>query len=238
MQSKRCGVLGTGYLMKLEFLWQFNPARTYLACLIISVGAMLGVSRFDTRPQSVASILIIIGGTLAFVFLTQLPSGHWRKRLIIEILHLVGSLMLFVLGISMFIIFAPARIALLEPIVLQSFGGIALFSHMAVRIFARASAQWTKMRRRRLLWDITHAQLRLVLLTMFILFVLLITINITTNQLYSEAQTSDFIANTISLLIAVGGFFGILTGVFTVYCSHSSEFALLFHGTGHHTTLI
>ncbi|MEL6526108.1 MAG: HAMP domain-containing protein, partial [Chloroflexota bacterium] len=171
------------------------------------------MSYFDTRPQSVASIMVIIGGILAFVFLSELPSGHWRERLLLEILHFLASAMLFVLGIALFILFAPERISLLEPIVLRTFSGIALVSHIAVRVFARVSAQWTAMRRRRLLWDITHAQLRLVLLTMFILFILLMTINLTTYDLYRQLQTPDFIVNTISLLITVGGFFGIMTGV-------------------------
>ncbi|MEL6404340.1 MAG: ATP-binding protein [Chloroflexota bacterium] len=199
--------------MKIEFLWHFNPARTYLGCLVFNIIAVFALSHFDTRPQSVASIMVIIGGILAFVFLSELPSGHWSERLFLEILHFLASAMLFVLGIALLILFAPERISLLEPIVLRTFSGIALVSHIAVRVFARVSAQWTAMRRRRLLWDITHAQLRLVLLTMLILFILLMIINLATNDLYRQLQTSDFVVNTISLLIAVGGFFGIMTGV-------------------------
>jgi signal transduction histidine kinase len=185
---------------------------------LIALGAMLvtlaGLTRLNPQGQDVAPLLVIVVGLLIFTFLARLPGGRWSHRLLMEALHVVASALLLAVGCAFFVMLRPqsAGNLLAEANITLSFVILAAFSHGAVRIFARPYAVWEKMRRRRLVWEITHAQLRLVLLTMLLLFILLMTLNFASNP-YLSAPPSAALATALTLLIALGGFFGIVTGV-------------------------
>lgn len=199
--------------MKIEFLWKFSPIQAYLLSTFVSFSTIIAILLMDTRAQSITtSLFVSIAGILMFVFLTELPSGKWYQRLSIEILHLFASFLLFILALSLLTPLMSAEITMMMRPILPLMSGLAGVSHIAVRLFARPSAQWAKMRRRRLLWEITHAQLRLVLLTMFILFMIFIGTNLT-NEAFFSMSAPAIVSNMLTLLIATGGLFGIVTGI-------------------------
>lgn len=201
--------------MTFKLLWNFKAQYSYPVSLLLSLVVLIIVGNLDARPQSIASLLVIVAGILTFVFLTELPTGTKQRRFVFELLHLVASCLLFVLEFVIFLAIVPQHQQYLNSNLVLTFMGISLFSHLAVRIFARPAAQWEKMRRRRLLWEITHAQLRLVLVTMFIMFMLLIIVNLW-NVYGSGLSASEYISNLVTFLIAIGGFFGVITGILLV----------------------
>lgn len=178
---------------------------------------LVTLAKLDPARQDVSPLLVLVVGVLIFTFLTRLPSGKWFHRLLLEGMHLIASVLLFVLGYELFVLLKPANAAnfLVDASIVQVFGVLAAFSHFAVRIFARPFAVWEKMRRRRLMWEITHAQLRLVLFTMVVLFGLLITLNFVINP-YVEVSESAALVTAVTLLIAISGFFGIVTGILLI----------------------
>jgi signal transduction histidine kinase len=200
--------------MKHELLWHIAPGRAYAVAAVTMVLALVALTWLEPQGQDVAPLLMIVVGVLIFTFLTRLPTGEWSRRLLLETLNLLGSALLAALGCGVFLLLEPVNAVnlLTDPTITLSFGVLGAFSHSAVRIFARPYAVWAKMRRRRLVWEITHAQLRLVLLAMLVLFGLLMVLNFANNP-YLSSSPPAALATALTLLIAVGGFFGILTGV-------------------------
>lgn len=200
--------------MKIKLLWQFEPITSFLIASG-GMGFMLFImAQLDPARRDLSPLLMIVVGVLVFAFLTRLPFGKAIHRLFLEGMHALASTILVALGFVWFGWFNPESTAsvLTESTILSLLGGLAAFSHVAVRLFARPYAVWGKMRRRRLMWEITHAQLRLVLFTMLILFGLMLIFNfgINPNLLGSESAA---LVTILTLFIAFGGFFGIVTGI-------------------------
>ncbi|QPC83714.1 HAMP domain-containing protein [Phototrophicus methaneseepsis] len=158
-----------------------------------------------------ASMLIMVASVLIFVFLTQLPTGRWWQRILYELLMFAGSGMLVYIGLAWMNMVGIDSMESINDQLFTFFIPLAIFSHVAIRIFARPYVVWGQMRKRRLVWDITHAQLRLVILTMVVLFALLIILQLASFNY--DTQSSDYITTMITLFIAMAGFFGILTGI-------------------------
>ncbi len=200
--------------MTFDILWHISPARSFLIALGFMCAGLIVVTQLDSNELNITSLMMIVCSVLTFVFLTRLPFGTWKRRLLLECLHLLASALLVTLGCLLFFMteFDDVNTLLINDGVLTFFLLLILFSHVAVRLFVRPVIVWRGMRRRHLIWEITHAQLRLVLLTMLVLFGGIMVINFTTNPYLGEV-TPDTIKSTITLIIAIGGFLGILTGI-------------------------
>ena len=197
--------------MKLNFLWNVSARRAWLIAMSLSLILLTGISVTKAQTQSLASLLIIVANILLFVFLTQLPTGKWWMRILFEVICLAGSTILFLLC-SFWVIALNTDAVIYARGVLFLYCLLSLFSHVAVRIFARPFAVWKQMRHRRLVWEITHAQLRLVLFAIVAFFLLAITLMLTSAS-YITQSPSDYVVNAVTLFISMAGFFGIMTGI-------------------------
>jgi signal transduction histidine kinase len=197
--------------MKLDVLWQISARRAWLVSMSLSLILLTGLSAVKTPAQSLASLLVIVASILLFAFLARLPIGKWWMRILFEIACLVGSTVLLVLG-SLWLFALSPDVVNFAQTVMPFFLLLSLFSHVAVRIFARPFAVWRRMRHRRLMWEITHAQLRLVILAVVVLFLIMISFTLMSTS-YSVQSPPDFVVNAVTLFISVAGFFGIITGI-------------------------
>lgn len=186
-------------------LWKVTIWRAWLIATVSLGIFLIGLNLLGVEIYSFITMLMAVVSILIFVFLTRLPSGRWWYRILYEVLGVELSAVLFILGTLWGNIFNQ------EFSTYEIFMMIGVFSHVAVRLFARPYMVWMAMLHRRLVWEITHVQLRLVVLTMMVLcglFLILILSNI--NPDYPASMT---ISNTVGLSISLMGAFGILTGV-------------------------
>lgn len=195
-------------------LWNLPLARAFWISFCITLPSLILVTLLRSQPRNISPLLVVVAGVLTFVFLAQLPQGNWRFKLGYELACLVGSSVLGACGWGIFFTLNQDSPAVLNdaPIIFLPYLGLSAFSHVAVRFFARPAAVWDHMRQRRLVWEVTHAQLRLVLLTMFILCSMLLGINFHENE-FLKPTTPGAISNIVTILIAIIGFFGVLTGI-------------------------
>lgn len=194
-----------------DWLWDLSPTRAWIIALTVTLSILSLISAIAQSVQEFPPLMVIVTGILIFVFLTQLPDAHgwgWIKH---EFNYLCGSVVIALISFLWMFAFAQSRFVLSE-VLMPGFVILAGFSHVTVRFYARLSMRWKQMRRRRLLWEITHAQLRLVMLTMAALCILFI-ISIITNNNYIEQTQDQYILNTLALFISISGFFGIITGI-------------------------
>jgi signal transduction histidine kinase len=199
--------------MRFKTVWQLQPHYGWLLSAIVSLSLLALLTALDSQAENVAPLLLNTAGILLFVFLARLPDGTWWQRLLYEAALLAGSLLLFVLSVVLYNVLQPDNLLqTTDTEILLPFTILNVFSHIAVRLFARPYAIWEQMRRRRLVWEITHAQLRLVMLVMLFLFIGLITLNLS-NNVFLVQSVPNFVSNVVTMFIAVGGFLGIVTGV-------------------------
>jgi signal transduction histidine kinase len=199
--------------MRFNTVWQLQPHYSWLLSAIVSLSLLALLTVLDSQAENVAPLLLNTAGILLFVFLARLPDGTWWQRILYEAALLAGSTLLFMLSLLLFSSIQPDHIRqTINTEILLPFALLNLFSHIAVRLFARPYAIWEQMRRRRLVWEITHAQLRLVMLVMVLLFAGLIILNLNNNAFLVQS-VPNFVSNVVTMLIAIGGFLGIVTGV-------------------------
>jgi len=189
----------------LNILWKVALIRAFFIALI-SLGIFLsGLNVLGVEIYGFMTLLMTVVSILIFTFMTRLPSGWWGYRILYELVCVLVSAGLFIIGILWGQLFnqefAPYEIFVI----------LGIFSHVAVRSFARPYTVWMAMLHRRLVWEITHVQLRLVVLTMLVLCGLLLILVL--SNINSDYPASMTISNTIGLSISLMGAFGILTGV-------------------------
>lgn len=198
--------------MNADLLWNGHPLKTWLVSFGLLIISILGLRFINIRAQNIAPYMLIIVSLLIFVFFTRLPSGRWHIRLAKESVYAVGSALLFACGLAWIVGLGIPSVFIADEF-MRYYIPLAVFSHLAVRIFARPFETWKKMRRRRLIWAITHAQLRLVLVTMVLVFAVISWLMLgNSSGSFAPSDSGDLFANTLTLLISLAGFFGIITG--------------------------
>jgi signal transduction histidine kinase len=202
--------------MKINLIWRTHPLKAWLISAVFSTLITLILvagAPENSQTRFMAAYLIIIAGVLVIAFLTRLPSGKWYQRIFKELLWLGGSAVIFV--VNNYGIIKPSitdEIYLQHDSAMTVFIPLALFSHIATRLFARPYVAWEQLRRRRMVWEITHAQLRLVLVTIALLFVVFIYFSLE-GQVMVTANSEDYLPNIITFMILLMGLFGVLTGI-------------------------
>jgi signal transduction histidine kinase len=171
---------------------------------------LIGLDLVSSEMYIFTTMLMTVVSILIFVFFTRLPTGWWGFRVGYEIACFLLSAGIFLFGTLWGQLFNQDFPDVIDPI--QFFVLLGTFSHIAVRIFARPYTVWMALLHRRLVWEITHAQLRLVVWTMVILCGLLIIFTLA-NTNYANYPASMTLSNTIGLTVSLMGAFGILTGV-------------------------
>lgn len=155
----------------------------------------------------------VISPVLTFVFLLRLPSGKYWQRIFYEFSMAWASftlMALLYLYIHSLINTVPDDLVI-ETLYITLI--IGAFSHVAVRLFGRPYVFWRTIWGRRLVWQITNAQLQFVLLGVIaVFFTVIILAFIPLFQLEGMDAYAWFIS-IISLVIIYAGFLGIITGV-------------------------
>lgn len=229
--SKRFGVLGTVCDVNNSLLWRFRGVVAYPAAFLIGA-AWLGVLRrvgTDLATSSYMSnaILGVLCSTLALAFLLHVPEGSWRHRVLREGCNLAGVALLNGLLLGYTIVITPERILqqtegptavgisfvgsnhLTTTFLTLGFG---LASAVAVRGFAHLYAFWNRLRQRRLVWEITHVQVRLVAVVMALLLLVCLVVLLFNLRQYATESTRQ-VVSAMSTVVIVAGILGILTGV-------------------------
>lgn len=201
--------------MMSKLLWNLSPVRAWLIALTLTWGGLSIIEWVSETIEEFPPMMLMVTGLLIFVFFTRLPTKQhgwgWVKY---EAYCVLASCALVLGSMIWLFAIAPTPFTLPDPL-LPGFLLLAGFSHVSVRGYARLYVRWKLMRRRRLLWEIIHAQLRLVMLTMLIIC-LLFTLSIVTNRGYIDQTQTRYWLNTLTLFITIGGFFGIITGILLV----------------------
>lgn len=156
----------------------------------------------------------IISPLLTFVFLLRLPTGKWWQRIFYEFTMALASLVLMALlylYIYSLIIYTVQDTLVAEAFYICLIVGV--FSHVSVRIFARPFVFWNSIRNKRLVWEITNAQLQFVLLGVIVVFFTVIVIAFVPAFQFIGMDSYTWFFNITSLVIIYAGFLGILAGI-------------------------
>jgi len=177
--------------MNKSLFWRLKWSVAGQAALIIGI-IWLIVLRIVGGDLQTSSYLTnvsfgLLASTLALAFLLRLPEGVWWCRLLGEVAVLVGAVAQGGLLIGFTALIAPKNIlqqtegptavgiAFVGSTYLSAWVfamGVGLTSLVVVRIFAHLYAFWNTLRQRRLVWEITHVQVRLVVVVMITLLLL------------------------------------------------------------------
>ena len=216
IQLKRSGEWDTVYVMIKLYNHSFR--RTFAFSLL---AGLLWFSFIAAITQEVydnsflgAAFIGLISPLLGFVFLLKLPQGSWYQQLAIEIGVLCAGIGLVCLLYSY--VYSLILASLHESIVPEVFYisiAVCLFSHLAVRIFARPYQFWQSIRNKRLVWEITHAQLRFILLGVVLLFIAIMLFSFFSTRSFYPIPGYSWFVNALSLTVIYAGFLGIITGV-------------------------
>jgi signal transduction histidine kinase len=164
-------------MVRRRFFWSAHPARAILEAWLIGLAILFVLSRqVDVVPSAVLSNgLLFLCGTCGMwaVLRARLPQGSWLRQVLWE-----GTVGLAI-GLAMAIgLQVPARWLGWESVWLQT-----SFSHPTVltplllatgvgyviaRVGVRLWLAWERLRRRRMVWGITHTLLTLVVLLIFL----------------------------------------------------------------------
>lgn len=169
----------------------------------------------------------IVASTLVFLFLLRLPGGKWSERLLKELT--VGGAT-FLLNM---LLLASARLVTPAYVLAQTEGAsasilvfvgddlfttgiftlaLSAFSFAAVRTFGHLYSYWLAARRKHLIWEITHAQLRLVLVIALLLMALMVLV-LLSDIVRADSQGSNQVVRVLTNAIILLGILGIMTGV-------------------------
>jgi signal transduction histidine kinase len=217
MRLKQCGEWDTACAM-IKLLYEYPFARAYsfsflLGVLWFTFIAAMTENIYDNAFYG-AAFIGIISPLLCFVFLLKLPQGRWWQKLAFEICVLFAGMALVCL-LNLYI-YCLIVASLHESIVVETFYSslaLSFFSHLAVRIFARPYQFWLSIRNKRLVWEITHAQLRFILLGVVLLFIAVVLFTHISMLNFYPTVTYTWFVNAVSLTILYAGSFGIITGI-------------------------
>jgi signal transduction histidine kinase len=212
--------------MKIPRLWSYNLVTTVTVsaifavlwgCLMVLFGSGLAAGSF-----ALSLGLGIVACVLIFAFMLELPIGSWQQNLLYEIFPasvcaaLVGlgpATLVFVLRIPGLVGLGGYTAGLREfylPLLLtMGLGGV---SYLIVRLVARPYDWWTRLRQRSLVWEIAHAQLRLVVVGTVVLLIVIIVLFFTRLGSGFDLSPENFL-QLITMLIGIVGLFGIVTGL-------------------------
>ena len=161
-----------------------------------------------------AAFIGTISPLLFFVFLLKLPQGRWWQQLLYEIGVLVaGMTLVCLLNLYLYSLIFASLHESIDAVSIYISLLVSFFSHLAVRVFARPYQFWQSIRNKRLVWEITHAQLRFILLGIVLLFIALMLFSLVTMLGYYPIESYTWFVNALSLTILYAGAFGIITGV-------------------------
>lgn len=192
------------------FLWRLDWRRAWLISTVGTLAVLVGVWVLGGVVYAFASVMIAVGGVLAFAFLTALPSGTRYQRAAAELGYLLLAAFILSVGFAWGLLSSPADY-INTPGAFQFLMLLASVSYTVVRVFARPYAVWKAMRQRRLRWAIAHAQLRLVIVAMGVVLTVLL-LNVAGRDGGGDYPLGMTLNNNVALLISFIGLFGIMTG--------------------------
>jgi signal transduction histidine kinase len=154
------------------------PVRAFLEALLLGSALMLGLSRFGTDlpdPQYVGSAAsIILFCAMVYALRLPLPTGPRWRQLLYEIIAGQTIILLIAWLLFRLILFLtpPAMLDRLSSgdIIWISAGPvIVLFPTVMLRILKHAGRYWGQIRRKHLIWELTHGHLVLVILAVMLM---------------------------------------------------------------------
>ena len=150
-----------------------HPMRSFFEALLpgifmLSLLAQFGTHLADNLVTSSAATIILIC-TTAYVLRLQVPAGSWRRQVVYEIL--AGQTTVQLIGWLLFgfltLLTPPARLAQLSSANVawvQDAPLIVLVYTVLLRVSKHTWRYWERMRRKHLVWELTHGHLLLVAL--------------------------------------------------------------------------
>lgn len=154
-----------------RFFWAAHPARALVEAWLIGLVILLLLSLQvgNVGPVVLSNGLLFLCGVCGMwaVLRTRIPEGGWLRQGAWELALAFALSLVMLAGIRV-----PARLLKWEEVWMQSgFANHALISlllagtgagYLLARIGARLWLAWDRLRRRRLLWGLTHAHLTIV----------------------------------------------------------------------------
>lgn len=210
-------------------LWSVSPARAVAEALALGAALFLGVTLLAPQlPVSIVArgaLLMVLAITILPALRARLPRGDWRVGLGVDLAVAValsaGSLAV-ALGLTEALGLDAVADAVGGSLVLVILTACTGPSYLAFRLgVLRPWLFWNRLRRSRLVWDLTHAHL-VVALVPVVAFVALLGLYQTLSSglwLVSEpapqGPLATVVAVVISLTVTVAGAAAVL-GVFAV----------------------
>ena len=214
--------------MKLPRLWSYSLAVSMAvsagcgllwACLLLIFGWNMYAGTYaGSLGFGIVACLLI------FAFMLELPRGNWRHRLLHEIFP--AGFCAALIAAEPIVIILLVKIWDLSGLLTLNSGsgvrdffyplaftlGLGVVSYSIVRAFGRLYAWWSRLRQRSLIWEIAHAQLRLVIVAAVALLAILIVLLLGRigDLVFSDPANS---IQLLTLLIEVVGLVGIVTGI-------------------------
>lgn len=167
-----------------------------LLALLFRFGSHLPDSQYVGNATSIIFFCVII-----YAIRLPLPSGPWWRQLLYEII--VGNIAVLLLAWLLFhfgLLLIPAdrvvKIMSEDLIWIDAWYVIILFPTFMLRTIKHASHYWLKIRRKYLVWELTHGHLLFVVLTLLLLSSGVIV-------WLSLVETGPFLINLFTRLIGV-----------------------------------
>lgn len=165
-------------MTRRRLLWAALPAQALLEAWLLGLALLFLLSRQVgvVSPAVLSNGLLFLCGSCGMwvVLRSRLPQGSWQRQVLWELA--VGLALSLVMGAGIGLV---ARILGWEETWLRSaLGGPLLASllllgtgpgYLVARVGVRLWLSWDRLRRRRMLWAITHAHLTVVVLLIFLL---------------------------------------------------------------------
>jgi signal transduction histidine kinase len=162
---------------KLRLLWMAHPAEALLESWLIGLAILFLLSRQVGAVSSpvLANGLLFLCGTCGLwsVLRSRLPHGGWLRQGVWELGVGLGLGLVMVAGIGVVALLLGWEGAWFTSTLRQtSIALLLLFAtgpgYVAARLGVRLWLAWDGLRRRRMLWALTHAQLTVVVLVILL----------------------------------------------------------------------
>jgi HAMP domain-containing protein len=165
-----------------QLLSSGSPVRTFFEVLLLGIVLLVFLAQLGTGLpaieylSSVASIILIC--TMVCALRLKVPAGSWQRQLIYEIIAGLTVVLLIAWLLFRFIHFlAPAArldqmlagdVASTYATVVRVGPVIVLFIFFMLRLLKHVWRYWEQMRRKRLIWQLAHGQLLMVVLVVIL----------------------------------------------------------------------